>query len=209
MKTSYIFNLNKKITLAQFDYILIQAISNNCICAEIDMAEGDYLWLRATDPLFHKWANLCKEEIFDRVYVNIDYSEWDDPQSFIDNVKSEIEELSEEPAEEIDEAEDEIEEIKEAEDEVEILETVNSVNDEIEAIEYSNKMIEIEAEDKSEDEVVIEEEPSEVKTDEIKKYIKIEIEDYRSIYWARACFASNNQNRYLRKIKNIVSRRIL
>ena len=130
-RTSYIFNLNREVSLIDLDWILIDECAKGNWEASIDMAEGDHLWLSATDENGEKWRVLGKETTFDRAYVVIEYEEWDDPRRFIENIKANLQERIEEPV------------VKE---EIEILETVNSINDEIEAIEYSNEIIEIEEE---------------------------------------------------------------
>ena len=158
-RTSYIFNLNREVSLIDLDWILIDECGKGNWEASIDMAEGDYLWLKDNDENDERWRTLGKEKTFDRAYVVIEYEEWDDPRSFIENVKANIQERTEE-------------EIKEVEEEIEVLEVCNTVNDEIEAIEYSNEIIEIE-DDNDEDEV----DPREIRKEVIDDivYVKKQI----------------------------------
>lgn len=135
-RTSYIFNLNREVSLIDLDWILTDECGKGNWEASIDMAEGDYLWLSAADEDGEKWRALGKEKTFDRAYVVIEYEEWDDPRRFIENVKTAIQERTddEEPAEEI-------EEVKEVEEEMEILEFYTPENAEIKATELSQDII--------------------------------------------------------------------
>lgn len=141
-RTSYIFNLNREVSLIDLDWILTDECGKGNWEASIDMAEGDCLWLDYTDEDGAKWRALGKEKTFDRAYVVIEYEEWDDPRSFIDAVKANIQER-------IDDANEPIEPVKPAEpaeedkevEEIEILDFYNSVNAEIEATEFSQDII--------------------------------------------------------------------
>ena len=141
-RTSYIFNLNREVSLIDLDWILTDECGKVNWEASIDMAEGDCLWLDYTDEDGAKWRALGKEKTFDRAYVVIEYEEWDDPRSFIDAVKANIQERiddANEPVKPIEPAEP-AEEVKEVE-EIEILDFYNSVNAEIEATEFSQDII--------------------------------------------------------------------
>lgn len=141
-KTSYIFNLNREVSLIDLDWILIDMCGNGNWNARIDMAEGDCLWLDYTDEDGAKWRALGKEKTFDRAYVVIEYEEWDDSRSFIDTVKADIQKRiddANEPVKPIEPAEED-KEVKEVE-EVEILDFYNSENAEIEATEFSQDII--------------------------------------------------------------------